>query len=162
MSDVAYSAKRFLERMVTLASQIYTPVNIKVCAAHGSLTCPAPHEIRVFKFSWRKVPWFSHFWICCLIILKIMVLLNLWHISCYRICISFLCFPRDLIWLWPCLPNYRSGAQSTRGGTAKRTILKLALTAFDILPITENLYSSYFPSQGIKFWLNPRTSDWFP
>lgn len=73
------------------------------------------------------------------------------YFSCDRIHISFLCFSRDLIWFWPCFPDYKSGAQTDKERNNKKVYLKLAITAFDILPITENLYSSYFPSQGIKF-----------
>lgn len=73
------------------------------------------------------------------------------YFSCDRIRISFLCFSRDLIWFWPCFPDYKSGAQTDKERNNKKVYLKLAITAFDILPITENLYSSYFPSQGIKF-----------
>lgn len=85
------------------------------------------------------------------IVFKNMVLLSIGYIfpATGYIFLSFVF--RDLIWFWPCFPDYKSGAQTDKERNNKKVYLKLEITAFDILPITENLYSSYFPSQGIKF-----------
>lgn len=67
------------------------------------------------------------------------------YFSCDRIHISSLFFQR-LNMVLPSFPDYKSGAQTDKERNNKKVYLKLEITAFDILPITENLYSSYFPS----------------
>ena len=128
-------------------------MNTKAWATHGKLMCPAPNKIKAFKLSWFdwKVPWFKYFWICHCVIIKIMVLLSSWSIFLQQNIYSTPLLSQRLQVALALFPDHRSRAQADKERDSRKDYLKLAITALDILLITEYLHSSNFPSRMLNF-----------